>query len=246
MDAKVGDWVVTPRRGKAVEINALWYNALRCLRWLREAGESAGCRAVRATRRAGRRIVQSALLVRGGRLSLRRRGRRAAATIGAAGRTRSSRSRCRIRSSTRRAGRACWTVCGARLLTPFGLRSLAPGHPDYQPQYFGDLRARDLAYHQGTVWAWLIGPFIDAWLKVHPEERDEARGVPRRLRAAPRPGLRRLDQRDLRRRGAVHAARLHRAGLERRRGVALPRCASRRLPRRIPPPAATRPREPSP
>ena len=55
----------------------------------------------------------------------------------------------------------------SRLLTPVGLRSLAPGHPDYKPKYFGDLHARDLAYHQGTVWAWLIGPFIDAWMKVN-------------------------------------------------------------------------------
>ena len=52
-----------------------------------------------------------------------------------------------------------------RLLTPVGLRSLAPGHPDYKPKYYGDLRSRDAAYHQGTVWAWLIGPFVDAWLQ---------------------------------------------------------------------------------
>ena len=56
-----------------------------------------------------------------------------------------------------------------------GLRSLAPGEPDYKPKYDGDLRARDAAYHQGTVWAWLIGPFIDAWLKVHPDDRTTAR-----------------------------------------------------------------------
>jgi glycogen debranching enzyme len=53
---------------------------------------------------------------------------------------------------------------------------LAPGEPDYKPRYFGDLRARDAAYHQGTVWAWLIGPFIDAWLKVYPDDRTAARG----------------------------------------------------------------------
>jgi glycogen debranching enzyme len=52
---------------------------------------------------------------------------------------------------------------------------LAPGHPDFKPKYYGDLRSRDAAYHQGTVWAWLIGPFIDAWLKVYPEKRKEAR-----------------------------------------------------------------------
>ena len=75
-------------------------------------------------------------------------------------------------------------VVRERLLTPVGLRSLAPGHPDYKPRYYGDLRSRDAAYHQGTVWAWLIGPFIDAWLKVHPDDRAGARAVPRRLRAA--------------------------------------------------------------
>ena len=57
------------------------------------------------------------------------------------------------------------------MLTPVGLRSLAPGEPDYKSRYFGDLRARDAAYHQGTVWAWLIGPFIDAWLRTHPERQ---------------------------------------------------------------------------
>jgi len=63
-----------------------------------------------------------------------------------------------------------------RLLTPVGLRSLSPDDPDYKPRYYGDLRARDAAYHQGTVWAWLIGPFIDAYLKVHPGDFDSARG----------------------------------------------------------------------
>jgi glycogen debranching enzyme len=62
-----------------------------------------------------------------------------------------------------------------RLLTPVGLRSLAPGDPDYKSRYFGDLRARDAAYHQGTVWGWLVGPFVDAWLKVYPADLDGAR-----------------------------------------------------------------------
>jgi glycogen debranching enzyme len=62
-----------------------------------------------------------------------------------------------------------------RLLTPVGLRSLAPGDPDYKPRYFGDLRARDEAYHQGTVWGWLAGPFVDAWLKVYPDDIAGAR-----------------------------------------------------------------------
>ena len=61
------------------------------------------------------------------------------------------------------------------LLTPVGLRSLSPAHPDYKRQYFGDLRTRDAAYHQGTVWSWLIGPFIDAWLARHPDDAEGAR-----------------------------------------------------------------------
>ncbi|HYG65965.1 MAG TPA: amylo-alpha-1,6-glucosidase, partial [Thermoanaerobaculia bacterium] len=66
-------------------------------------------------------------------------------------------------------------VVRERLLTPVGLRSLAPGHPDYKATYYGDLRSRDAAYHQGTVWSWLIGPFVDAWLKVHPGDPAGAR-----------------------------------------------------------------------
>jgi glycogen debranching enzyme len=57
-----------------------------------------------------------------------------------------------------------------KLLTPFGLRTLSPDHPDYRPSYSGDLRARDAAYHQGTVWPWLIGHYVDARLKVYPDK----------------------------------------------------------------------------
>ncbi len=63
------------------------------------------------------------------------------------------------------------------LVTPVGLRSLAPGSPDFKAKYFGDLRARDLAYHQGTVWAWLIGPFVDAYLRVYPADKIGARAL---------------------------------------------------------------------
>src|SRR5262249_20888911 len=70
---------------------------------------------------------------------------------------------------------AVMQVVTDRLLTPVGLRSLAAGHPDFKAKYYGDLRSRDAAYHQGTVWAWLIGPFIDAWLKLHPGENRRAR-----------------------------------------------------------------------
>jgi len=61
------------------------------------------------------------------------------------------------------------------LATPDGLRTLSPLHPDYKRVYFGDLRSRDAAYHQGTVWPWLMGPFVDAWLAVHPEDAAGAR-----------------------------------------------------------------------
>jgi glycogen debranching enzyme len=62
-----------------------------------------------------------------------------------------------------------------RLLTPVGLRTLSQDHPDYKADYHGDLRTRDAAYHQGTVWPWLIGPYTDAWLRVYPEQGKEAR-----------------------------------------------------------------------
>ncbi len=68
-----------------------------------------------------------------------------------------------------------FAVVRERLLAPVGLRSLAPGHRDYKAQYYGDLRARDAAYHQGTVWGWLVGPFVDAWLKIYPDDRAGAR-----------------------------------------------------------------------
>ena len=75
-------------------------------------------------------------------------------------------------------------VAESKLLTPVGLRSLAPDDPEYKPNYHGDLRSRDAAYHQGTVWAWLIGPFIDAWLKLHPDETKGARKFLRTLSAS--------------------------------------------------------------
>ena len=68
-------------------------------------------------------------------------------------------------------------VVQERLLTPVGLRSLSPGNRQYKSKYFGDLRTRDAAYHQGTVRAWLIGPFVDAWLRVYPNDRAEARSL---------------------------------------------------------------------
>jgi predicted glycogen debranching enzyme len=180
MDAKVDDWVVTPRRGKAVEINALWYNALKLMEsWAAEqndrAGEEYGARAETAHRSFNDRFWYEA----GGYLydvvdteSANQEGSRVDA-------------KCRPNQVLAIAlahpvlAPARWVpvirTVRDRLLTPLGLRSLAPGDPDYKPKYFGDLRARDAAYHQGTVWAWLVGPFVDAWLKVYPDDLAGAR-----------------------------------------------------------------------
>jgi predicted glycogen debranching enzyme len=176
MDAKVGDWVVTPRRGKAVEINALWYNALRLLsRWLEEEGDPA---AARPLADAAEQVFASF----NGRFWNERNGYLFDVVDAEHG---DDDPACRpnqifaVSLPNPVLQRDCWEpvveTVRRRLLTPVGLRSLAPGHPDYKPRYTGDLRARDAAYHQGTVWAWLIGPFVDAWLKLHPDNREEAR-----------------------------------------------------------------------
>ena len=189
MDAKVDDWVVTPRRGKAVEINALWYNALRLLEQLaaRGAGDAAARHVARARRaRARSRSTSASGTPSGGYLYDVVDGedgdddRRA-------GRTSSSRSRCRIPVLDRARWDAVVDVVREQLLTPVGLRSLAPGHPDYKPHYYGDLRARDAAYHQGTVWALADRP-VRRRLAEGPSRTtcDGARQAARGLRAAPR------------------------------------------------------------
>jgi predicted glycogen debranching enzyme len=175
MDAKVGDLVVTPRRGKAVEINALYYNALRLLeQWVREeqGPEEARPYAERAERtytsfNARFWFEEGAYLYD--------------VVDGPSGSDAAFRPNQILSISLKHPALdpARWPrvvdEVRTRLLTPLGLRSLAPGHADFKAKYFGDLRARDLAYHQGTVWAWLIGPFVDAWLKVHPDRSEECR-----------------------------------------------------------------------
>jgi predicted glycogen debranching enzyme len=176
MDAKVGDWVVTPRRGKAVEINALWYNALRLLEgWLRaEQGEEAARPVAVQAERVYRSFNERFWYAEGGYLY-------DVVDTEPSGNDASCRPNqvFAIALSHPVLEPSRWepvlSVVRKRLLTPVGLRSLAPGSPDYKAQYYGDLRSRDAAYHQGTVWSWLIGPFIDAWLKVHPEDRTQAR-----------------------------------------------------------------------
>jgi predicted glycogen debranching enzyme len=175
MDAKVDDWVVTPRRGKAVEINALWFNALRLLEaWVRqEDGERAAAPLADHAARARRSFNDRFWYEQGGYLY--------DVVDGPKGDDPCCRPNQLLAISLSHPvlDPARWAavveVAERRLLTPVGLRSLAPGEPDYKPQYYGDLRARDAAYHQGTVWAWLIGPFVDAWLRVHPGRESEAR-----------------------------------------------------------------------
>jgi predicted glycogen debranching enzyme len=176
MDAKCDGWVVTPRRGKAVEINALWYNALRLLeKWL---GEIKGDAAARPFNEHADRAYESFnkrfWYAEGGYLY---------DVVDAEGG--SNDASCRpnqlfsisLPNAVLDEGRwrSVLQVAHDKLLTPVGLRSLAPDDAEFKPTYHGDLKTRDAAYHQGTVWAWLIGPFIDAWLKVYPDDRAGAR-----------------------------------------------------------------------
>jgi predicted glycogen debranching enzyme len=175
MDAKVDDWVVTPRRGKAVEINALWYNALTLLaRWEcdfgdRDASNSYSEHAARARESFNARFWNDAT------------GYLFDVLDGPDGNDPSCRPNQVLAISLPNPvlDQSRWNdvmdVVEEKLLTPVGLRSLSPDHKDYKPKYFGDLHSRDAAYHQGTVWGWLIGPWIDAWLKVHPEDKAGAR-----------------------------------------------------------------------
>jgi len=175
MDAKVEDWVVTPRRGKAVEINALWYNALRLLEdWLRQEGMEP----------AAERLAEQAARVKSSFNKCfwnEQTGYLFDVIEGEQGEDAALRPNQLLAISLKYPvldeprWKAVVDVVHERLLTPVGLRSLSSDHRDYKAKYFGDLRARDAAYHQGTVWAWLIGPFIDAWLKVHPQDKAGAR-----------------------------------------------------------------------
>jgi predicted glycogen debranching enzyme len=173
MDARIGDHVVTPRSGKPVEVQALWVNALqlvgrRSARWGRLAAlasasfaerfwnESAGCLydVVDVDHRPGTvdpTFRPNQILAAGGLPVALVEGERARRIVDAV---------------------------EQRLWTPLGLRSLAPGEPGYTPRYSGGVRERDGAYHQGTVWPWLLGPFVEAWLRVRgstPQAKREAR-----------------------------------------------------------------------
>jgi glycogen debranching enzyme len=164
MDARVGDWVVTPRTGKAVDVNALWYNALRAMaafaaRLHRPAAEYGALADRVATgferfwHPAGGYCHDVIDTPQGDDPTLRPN-QILAVSLPAS-----------PLSPSRQ--RAVVDACAARLLTSQGLRSLTPDHPQYRGRYGGDPWARDEAYHQGTVWAWLLGPFALAHLRVY-------------------------------------------------------------------------------
>lgn len=173
MDARVGEWAVTPRIGKPVEIQALWINALRigdelvgfhrqdwqasqasflAKFWLEEQGCLADV--VDQGHQAGvtdSTLRPNQLLALGGLPFPLLEGARAR--------------------------RLLETVQGP-LWTPVGLRTLTPQHRDYRGHLVGGIRERDAAYHQGTAWPWLLGPFVEAWVRVHgdsPATRQAAR-----------------------------------------------------------------------
>ena len=161
MDAKVGDWVVTPRIGKPVEVQALWINALRIgaawsPKWAALADlalvsflqcfpdpDSGGLADVvdadGVPGQIDRRIRPNQILAVGGLPFPLLEGVRARRVV---------------------------DLVEARLLTPMGLRTLAPDDPAYVGRYAGGPLQRDGAYHQGTAWPWLMGPFVEAWLRV--------------------------------------------------------------------------------
>ncbi len=165
MDAKAGDWVVTPRRGEPVEIQALWYNALCIMEDLaRTFGDDAGqnlyrTMAVVAKWSFNRLFWNESTgclydVVNGAPDSSIRPNQILAVSLP------------HTMLSAERARRVTEKV-QQHLLTPYGLRSLASTDPHYRGRYIGGQVERDGAYHQGTVWPWLMGPFLTAYIKVN-------------------------------------------------------------------------------
>src|SRR5258708_5529427 len=176
MDAKVGHWVVTPRTGKPVEIQALWYNALRILGDLAHEFSDSGpetflhelANQTRQSFEAQFWNADAGCLYD---------------VIDGEHRDASIRPNQIFAGSLHHSmllhdkERQVVDLVQRELLTPVGLRSLSPHDANYRPHYEGGVRERDSAYHQGTVWPWLIGPFISAYVKVHgrsEEAREQA------------------------------------------------------------------------
>jgi len=169
MDAKVDDWVVTPRIGKAIEVNALWYNALETMAALAPVVGKSGAPFAKVATTVKKSFAKfwnegadccydviDPLGV-GNDASLRPN------QIFAVSLAKSP--------LTSRQQKAVVDICARRLLTSHGLRSLAQGEPGYRPHYGGSPWERDSAYHQGTVWGWLLGPFALAHLRVYGDRK---------------------------------------------------------------------------
>ncbi|PKM11577.1 MAG: glycogen debranching protein [Gammaproteobacteria bacterium HGW-Gammaproteobacteria-3] len=180
MDAKVGDWVVTPRIGKCVEINALWYHALNIMADLAEQLNERP-QAVDYRQRAAQ--VQASFqrfwnparqylydVIDGPEGDVHDDGRRYDSRLRPNQLFAVSLPHSPLVPARQK---AVVEVCRQQLLTPFGLRSLGPNEPGYSATYQGNGRQRDAAYHQGTVWAWLIGAFVDAHVRVY-QDKNEA------------------------------------------------------------------------
>ncbi len=181
MDAKIGDWVVTPRTGKPVEIQALWYNALRVMEHLAgRLGDAANSR--NYSEIAGRakasfegkfwNAAESCLydVVNGDERDGAIRPNQIFAVSLAHP----------LLSGTK--ARNVVEVVERELFTPYGLRSLSPRDSRYAPRYEGQPRQRDAVYHQGTVWAWLMGPFLTAYMKVNGDSEAARESAFNRLR----------------------------------------------------------------
>ena len=166
MDAKIGDLVITPRTGKAVEIQALWFNALNIMadfaKSFRDKKDEARYRAMAdlcqlSFNGAFWNEAEECLfdVVENGERDPSVRPNQIFAVS--------------LPHSMLDAERSAKVLAKveSELLTPVGLRSLSPNDERYCPVYTGSPLARDSAYHQGTVWGWLIGPFVDAYRKVH-------------------------------------------------------------------------------
>lgn len=160
MDAKLGDWVVTPRIGKPVEVQALWINALAVGAGISDEWGKLGerARAAFAATFWNAEGYLSDVADSDGRSGVADDSFRPNQLFAVGGLP--------LAVIDLERGRKIVDQVEARLWTPMGPRSLAPGHPDYHPRYEGGPAERDGAYHQGTVWPWLAGPFIEAWVRV--------------------------------------------------------------------------------
>jgi predicted glycogen debranching enzyme len=171
MDAKMGDRVVTPRQGKPVEIQALWYNALRVMEDL--------SRGLDDTKGAGRYAAMAGSARDSFNLLFwNEQAGCLYDVVNGDVRDASIRPNQVLAISLRHSmvsedrARRVLEVVERELLTPVGLRSLAPGDPHYRARYEGGVASRDGSYHQGTVWPWLMGPFISAYIRVHGRDRE--------------------------------------------------------------------------